>query len=91
MEYHVTLYPEKDRFEIESDGHTAYLEYKLKHGSLAILHTIVPSALQGGGIGAALVKAAFEYARKEQLKVIPTCYFARIWVERHPDYSDLLP
>ena len=35
------------RFEIERDGHVAFLDYSLGGGVLRLLHTEVPDQLQG--------------------------------------------
>lgn len=83
MEYHVTHFPERQRFEIVTDGYTAFLEYELEDDSLDIVHTLVPPALEGRGIGSALMKQALLYARENQLRVIPTCRFADVYMRRH--------
>lgn len=53
-------------------------------------HTIVPEEMEGKGIGSALVKHALEYARHEHLYVKPTCPFIRAYIDRHPEYKDLV-
>ncbi|MCD9007952.1 N-acetyltransferase [Luteimonas sp. XNQY3] len=63
-------------FEIRIDGQIAYLEYREKHGVLTILHTIVPSALGGKGLAAALVDAALAHAARKGLKVASECWYA---------------
>ena len=81
-----------NRFVLTSDGETAFLSYARKHDGLALLHTEVPPELEGEGIGSALVRAAVEYARGQGLRVMPVCPFARVWLERHPEYkSDVAP
>ncbi len=82
----VTNNTEKHRFEMGE----AFLDYRERPGSLRILHTDVPEAMAGGGIGGKLVKATLDYARERKLKVIPLCSFAVGWIKRHPEYSDLL-
>ena len=72
------------RFELNVDGRTAELDYRLVDGVMAITHTGVPSVLEGRGIGSRLVAAAVEFARAEQLTVDPQCWFAARWLERHP-------
>jgi hypothetical protein len=52
--------------------------------------TFVPSAARGRGVGAALVERALEHARNEGYQVIPSCWYVKRWVERHPDYAGLL-
>ena len=76
-----------DRFTIDVDGTEAELVYELQPGRLVLLHTEVPEALEGQGIGGRLVRAAAERAAAEGLTVVPRCPFARGWLERHPDVA----
>lgn len=78
------------RFEIERDGHTAFLEYVLSGNVLQLLHTEVPDALQGKGIASELAKSALEWARQNSKKVDVICEFVAAYVKRHPEYSDLV-
>jgi hypothetical protein len=77
------------RFEVEVDGHLAKLEYMLRGNRLILVHTGVPTALEGRGIGSLLVRTGLEFARDEGLKVVPICPFAQSYIERHPEYQDL--
>ena len=58
---------------------------------MVVLHTGVPDALEGHGVGAQLVRAAVGYAASEGLTVVPACPFARAWLDRHPDVAALVP
>lgn len=78
------------RFEIERDGHTAFLEYVLSGNVLQLLHTEVPDALQGKGIASELAKSALEWARQNGKKVDVICEFVAGYVKRHPEYRDLV-
>ncbi len=78
------------RFVTEVDGHAGYVEYERHGGTMVITHTIVPPAIGGRGIAAALVQAAVEHARGAGLKVDPRCSYADAWMRRHPQYQDLL-
>ena len=78
------------RFEIVEGSHTAVLEYRISHGALVLTHTGVPQEIEGMGVGGALVKAAFEYARSHGLKVRPLCPFVKKYLERHPEYAELV-
>ena len=80
------------RFEIDlgADG-VAYLAYEpAGEGVIDIQHTIVPEAAQGQGAGSALAAAAFEHARANGLRVIPSCPFVADWLGEHPDESNLV-
>ncbi len=85
-EYKVIHKPSSRRFEVLEQGSVAYVEYYIHDGALDILHTIVPYRLEGRGVGSALVKAAYDWARSEGLGLAATCHFAHLWLKRHPDY-----
>ena len=79
------------QFHAEIDGHRAHLDYaKLQDGTLNLIHTEVDPALRGKGVGEAVVRFALDSARSGGSKVIPTCPFVKKFVERHPEYADLV-
>jgi predicted GNAT family acetyltransferase len=80
----------RQRFVADVDGVEAELDYE-QHGQLICLtHTGVPPAIGGRGIAADLVRTALEYARSKGLKVKPACTYAAAYIERHPQYADLV-
>ncbi|WP_288744715.1 GNAT family N-acetyltransferase [uncultured Bacteroides sp.] len=83
-EYEVIHRPERNRFELEKNGMTAFVEYEVEDGALDIMHTIVPPPLEGKGIAAALVEATYKYASAQGLKPRATCSYAVAWLKRHP-------
>jgi predicted GNAT family acetyltransferase len=80
---------ERHRFELDADGHVAFSDYTRANGVLTILHTEVPKALEGRGVGSALIRGVLDAARAEGLKVRTKCEFAKAYVDRHPEYADL--
>ena len=80
----------RNRFELDADGHIAFSNYKRADGVLTILHTEVPKALEGHGIGSAWIRGVLDTARSQGLKVIAVCPFAKTYIGRHPEYADLL-
>jgi len=78
------------RFELERDGHTAFLEYMLSGDVLQLIHTEVPDALQGKGIASELAKSALEWARQNGKKVDVICEFVAGYIKRHPEYGNLM-
>ncbi|GAA5075108.1 GNAT family N-acetyltransferase [Lysobacter panacisoli] len=77
-------------FSTTVDGEMAVLEYHREGEHMVIVHTGVPDAIGGRGIAGELVRAAFEYARSQGWHVRPKCAYAAGWVERHPEYNQLL-
>jgi predicted GNAT family acetyltransferase len=80
----------RHRFELDAEGHTAVSYYKLADGVITFTHTEVPQALAGRGIGSALARGALDWARVQGFKVVPQCPFVKAYIDKHPDYADLL-
>jgi predicted GNAT family acetyltransferase len=79
-----------NRFEVDLDGKVAILEYAETDAAIDLLHTEVPPALEGHGVGGALAAAALEYAKASGKRVVPTCPFVRSYIERHPDWKSIV-
>uniref|UniRef100_A0A914VIX5 Protein NATD1 n=1 Tax=Plectus sambesii TaxID=2011161 RepID=A0A914VIX5_9BILA len=63
-------------FFIKINGSKAVLQYKeLPNGILDMYHTEVPPEARGKGVAKVLADAAFSYAGKNGLKIIPTCTY----------------
>jgi RimJ/RimL family protein N-acetyltransferase/predicted GNAT family acetyltransferase len=75
------------RFEVWVDGHLAELAYRRNGQRLVLIHTEVPAALTGHGLGGRLVMAAVDQAARDGLTIVPLCPFARDWLARHPDVA----
>jgi hypothetical protein len=82
--------PSFHRFRIELDGRSAVLTYRPQGATIVFVHTEVPAAMEGKGIGGQLAKAGLEYARENQLKVVPRCPFVASYLRRHPEYEDVV-
>ena len=82
--------PAEHRFVIRHDEVEAELVYQLDGDTMLIVHTEVPDALGGRGIGGHLVNAAVNRAAAEGLTVVPWCPFARQYLRRHPDVAALV-
>ena len=78
------------RYELAVDGHLAATYYKLDGGVITFIHTEVPPELGGKGIGSKLIKGALDQVRAEGLKVIAECPFVKAYLDKHPEYADLL-
>ena len=81
---------ERHRFELDADGHVAFSNYRREGDILTIMHTEVPAALNGRGIGSALIRGVLDTARAQWLRVNPLCPFAAAYIGKHPEYADLL-
>jgi len=74
-----------DRLVWSQDGAEAELVYRRRGTGLYLIHTGVPAALAGHGIGGKLVQSALEWAEADHLTVVPICAFARKWLMEHPE------
>lgn len=55
-----------------------------------IEHTSVDGALRGHGYASKLIEKIVENARKENVKIIPLCPYAKREFEKNPEYNDML-
>jgi hypothetical protein len=83
--------PTGGRYVTTVSGHEAEMTYS-RAGSTRIIidHTGVPRELGGMGVGKALVLRAVEDARKDGIKIIPLCPFAKAQIEKNKDWQDVL-
>ena len=82
--------PAMGRFEMGGGDGTVLVEHRRAGDRIALLHTEVPEALSGKGVGSKLVSGTLEALRAEGLKVVPRCEFVAARIGRHPEYRDLL-
>ena len=82
---------EARRFETTVAGALARADYRMDGNTMRLVHTEVPPEVEGRGIAAALVRAALEYARLQNLHVVPACSYVHQYMRRHPETHDLLP
>lgn len=79
------------RFEVRLPDGLAELRYRFRGpDTIVLIHTEVPPALEGRGIAGQLARAALEYARERKLSVVLICPFVTAYVERHPEFKDLI-
>lgn len=78
------------RFQAEVAGHRAVSEYIALPDRIIFTHTEVPRALEGKGVGSALVRAGLAYAQAQEMQVVPLCPYVAGFMARHPAWQDLL-
>ena len=79
-------------FYVEQDGNIlAEMVYNMPSPvKMIIEHTEVSDELRGKNVGNQLVRTAVEYARANNIKIIPLCPFANSVFKRKPEYADVL-
>ncbi|MFH6944898.1 GNAT family N-acetyltransferase [Flavobacterium sp. FlaQc-50] len=82
----------KGYFEVVEDGKQAgKMTYSWAGDTKFIIdHTEVNEEFNGKGVGKKMVMAAVEYARANDLKIIPLCPFAKSVFDRTADIHDVL-
>lgn len=86
----VTHRPDQHCFEAIVDGQRAVAEYQRRAQVVHMTHTEVPASLEGRGIAAALVSTALTWIRDEGLQLEPACSYVRSYLQRHPEWQDLV-
>lgn len=84
--------PDESRYEAWLDGRLAgFADYELPDGRIVFTHTEVDEAFEGQGVGSALARGALDDVRRVGGRgVEPRCRFIRGWIDKHPDYADLV-
>ncbi|MFE7810826.1 GNAT family N-acetyltransferase [Streptomyces sp. NPDC057433] len=85
--------PEAKRYEARVDGGpkvAGIAEYIRTAELVAFVHTEVDAEYEGRGVGSALARTALDEACAANLRVLATCPFITGWINRHPEYQDLL-
>lgn len=97
----VTHLAERERFRAEildEDGlptEVGYLDYTRDSGHsdgdhLALTHTVVFDQYGGRGYAAELVRQVLDDVRADGNKVIPVCSYVVKYLEKNPQYTDLV-
>lgn len=80
----------QSRFELALPAGTAIIAYRIEGERIVLIHTEVPQALAGQGVGSRLAKGAFELIRTSGRKAVLRCEFIRGWIVKHPEYDDIV-
>jgi predicted GNAT family acetyltransferase len=80
----------RQRFELIEAGKLAFADYRRAGKVLVLPHVEADPALRGQGTAGRLMAGLLEIVRGQDLKVRPICGYAVAWIQRHPEYHDLL-
>jgi predicted GNAT family acetyltransferase len=91
VDVEVTDEPDRGRYEARVDGELAgFAEYQVRGGRRIFTHTEVHDRYEGQGVGSRLAAGALDLARASGEPVVAKCPFIASYIERHPEYGDLL-
>jgi predicted GNAT family acetyltransferase len=83
--------PERSRYLAMVDGEEAgFAAYRLRGERMVFTHTEVSPAYEGRGVASELAKGALDDVRRRDLRMVLVCPFMTTYVQRHPEYSDLM-
>ena len=80
----------QQRFFALVDDSECVLRFTLDGKIASFNSVVVPEAVGGRGIAGHLTRHALDWARSEGFNVRPVCPYVKRWIERHPDYADLV-
>ena len=82
---------EASRYEIRVDDRVAgFAEYESRPGRVVFTHTEVADEFEGRGLAGRLARAALDDVRSRGLLVVPLCPYIAGYIDKHPEYADLL-
>lgn len=77
-------------FISDNNSRLAEMTFSKSAGRIIIDHTEVSDVLRGKNVGKQLVAAAVEYARKNNIKILPLCPFAKSVFNKVVEFQDVL-
>lgn len=92
VQFTVTDMPERERFEARDEaGEIAgVVTYQLSGNIMVYTHTEVDAEYEGRGVGSTLARVVMDDARSKGRTVVPLCPFLADWLEKHPEYNDIV-
>ena len=91
MANNITHNAEEQRYEIAVDGILAGFSQAVEDGDVVTVpHTAGLDQFEGQGLASELVTGALDDVRVRGKKVIATCPYVKRFIDKHPDYADLL-
>lgn len=80
----------KSQFIIVIDGKESLVDYFIDKKKMNLYHTYTHPDLRGKGLAAQVVKAALEYAEKNNLKVVDGCSYVQSFISKNKKYKALV-
>lgn len=80
------------RFEIRVGEEPAGQAVYRGGGALyEFLHTEIDPSFEGRGLGSTLIRSTLDTLRERGAQLLPYCPFVKAYIQKHPEYRDLVP
>ncbi|SHJ94141.1 GNAT family N-acetyltransferase [Epilithonimonas mollis] len=80
----------RKRFEIEVNGHYAFINYGERTHQIALVHTEADPELAGTGAAAAVVEKTLNYIKESGKKLLPFCPYVFAYIKKHPEWKEIV-
>ena len=77
----------KKRFEIEVDGHYAFINFGEMADQIALVHTEAEPELAGTGAASAVVEKTLNWIEENNKTLLPFCPYVFAYIKRHPEWK----
>jgi predicted GNAT family acetyltransferase len=82
---------QRARYELLVDGEVvAFVQYSMRGGRILLVHTEVDDARSRKGLATELIRGTLDDIRVRAIPMVPVCSFAERFIEKHPEYDDLV-
>ncbi|WP_434362182.1 N-acetyltransferase [Parasalinivibrio latis] len=71
------------------EGYQAKVTYRQDGKTWHLVHSEVPPALRGKGVGAVMMEATLGFMRERGLMAVPVCSYIVHYMDKHPEWDDL--
>jgi chromate reductase, NAD(P)H dehydrogenase (quinone) len=82
------------QFELRFGGNTGALagfaEYRVVGDRIELPHTVTDPAFSGQGVGSVLIRSVLDRLATDNKRVLPSCSFVAKFIEKNPEYQQLL-
>lgn len=77
----------RKRFEINVNGHYAFINYGENGKHIALVHTEAEPELIGTGAAQAIVEKTLHYIKDNGLLALPYCPYIFAYIKKHPEWK----
>ena len=78
------------RFEIEVNGHLAFIDFKETRDRIALIHTEAAPELKGTGAASAVVEKTLRFIEQDGRKLMPYCPYVFAYIKKNPAWKRIV-